>query len=452
MKIAMVSEHASPLAAVGGVDAGGQNVYVAALSAALAGRGHDIVVYTRRDDRALPRRVQLTRGVDVVHLDAGPPEVVGKDALLPFIPQFTDGLTAALRRRRPNLIHAHFWMSGMAAMVAGADIGVPVLQTFHALGSVKQRHQGSADTSPAGRLAVETQLARGVDRVIASCTDEVRELLLLGARRSSIDVVPCGVDVAQFCSGGPVAARSRRPRLLALGRMVPRKGVDDAIRALAAVPDAELVVAGGGSAEDLAIDPEARRLRALARALDVADRVDLRGSVPRAELPALIRSADVVVCLPWYEPFGIVPLEAMACGVPVVGTAVGGLLDTVVSGVTGRLVPPHRPDLAAEAINELLADAGLRAQAGAAGVARMRERYTWDAVAAATERAYHRADVGRVRDGALGMASRGIAGRGMQSGRGSSLNSGLKSGLKSGLESGIESGIEMASTAEEAPG
>ena len=135
----------------------------------------------------------------------------------------------------------------------------------------------------------------------------------------------------------------------------------------------------------------------------MADRVELRGAVRRAELPALIRSSDVVVCLPWYEPFGIVPLEAMACGVPVVGTAVGGLLDTVVSGVTGRLVPPRRPDLAAEAVNELLADDSLRAEAGAAGVARMRARYTWNAVAAETELAYRRAcrhaGVHRWRDG-----------------------------------------------------
>ena len=136
----------------------------------------------------------------------------------------------------------------MAATVAGADLGVPVVQTFHALGAVKQRHQGSADTSPPGRLAVESRLARSVDRVIASCRDEVRELLLLGGQRSSIDVVPCGVDTAHFTPDGPAAPRGRRPRLLALGRMVPRKGVDDAIRMLARVPAAELVVAGGGPA------------------------------------------------------------------------------------------------------------------------------------------------------------------------------------------------------------
>jgi glycosyltransferase involved in cell wall biosynthesis len=145
----------------------------------------------------------------------------------------------------------------------------------------------------------------------------------------------------------------------------------------------------------------------------VVDRVDLRGAVRRSELPALIRSSDVVVCLPWYEPFGIVPLEAMACGVPVVGTAVGGLLDTVVSGLTGRLVPPHRPDLAAAAVNELLADDSLRAEAGAAGMARMQASYTWSAVAAATELAYQRAcrhgRVHRWGDGVLIRPRRSVA-------------------------------------------
>lgn len=422
MRIAMVSEHASPLAAVGGVDAGGQNVHVAALSAALAARGHEVVVYTRRDDPNLARRVPLVPGVDVVHLDAGPAEPVGKDELLPFIPQFGDELGAALRRHRPALIHAHFWMSGIAASAAGAGLGMPVVQTFHALGAVKKRHQGSADTSPAGRLRIETSLARGVDRVIASCTDEVRELLLLGAERARIDVVPCGVDTAQFTPEGPVAARTNRPRLLALGRLVPRKGTDDAIRALALVPAAELIVAGGGSAEQLSADPEAQRLRELADALGVSERVHLRGSVPRAELPALIRSADVVVCLPWYEPFGIVPLEAMACGVPVVGTAVGGLLDTVVSGVTGRLIPPRRPDLAADAINDLLADDAQRGELGAAGVARTSAAYSWDAVATATERAYRHAAADRIRGeihgtSGLGMSGLGMSGRG-RSGRG----------------------------------
>jgi glycosyltransferase involved in cell wall biosynthesis len=390
VKIAMVSEHASPLAVVGEVDAGGQNVHVAMLSQALAAHGHEVTVYTRRDDRDLDDRVTFTRGVTVEHLAAGPPRHIRKDALLPYIPALSDALALRLAQDPPAVVHAHFWMSGLAAVPAAAAVGVPVVQTFHALGTVKRRWQGSDDSSPPDRIAAETELIRNVDRIVATCTDEVRELVSLGARRAQVDVVPCGVDATRFCPDGPVAPRSRRPRLLAIGRLVPRKGIDDAITALAALPEAELLVAGGPPAHLVHDDPEAARLLARARELGVASRVHLIGQVPRAELPALIRSADLVVCLPWYEPFGIVPLEAMACGVPVIGTAVGGLLDTVIDGVTGALLPPHRPDLVADAAQALLGAPLLRAAYAHAGVERALRHYSWERVARATERSYLR--------------------------------------------------------------
>jgi D-inositol-3-phosphate glycosyltransferase len=394
MKIAMVSEHANPLAAVGGVDAGGQNVHVASLSAQLAARGHEVVVYTRRDSPRLPERADLCHGVTVVHLNAGPAVEISKDDLLAHIPALAQQLARAVDADPPSVLHAHFWMSGLASLQVVAGREIPMLQTFHALGTVKRRCQGGADTSPPQRVDVERELAVHADRVIASCTDEVRELMTLGAVRSRIDVVPSGVDTAHFTPHGPVAARSSRHRLLCVGRLVPRKGVDDAIRALAQLDDAELVVAGGPAA-DIAADPEVMRLLQLAAELGVRDRVHLIGQVPRAELPALIRSSDVVVCLPWYEPFGIVPLEAMACGVPVVGTAVGGLLDTVVDGVTGALLPPRSPGVAAGVLGELLASPQRRRGYGRAGVQRVRRHYAWPDVARSTERCYLRAIAAR---------------------------------------------------------
>jgi glycosyltransferase involved in cell wall biosynthesis len=395
MRIAMVSEHASPLAVLGGVDAGGQNVHVAALAEALAARGHEVAIYTRRDSPDLPPRVPLCAGVVVEHLDAGPPRQIGKDQLLPFVPAMGEELARRLPAFGPALVHAHFWMSGLAALRGTRDTDVPVVQTFHALGNVKRRHQGVEDTSPRERIADEQLLARGVDRIIGSCTDEVRELVRMGAQRSRIDVVPCGVDLSVF-TDGPRAQRGQRPRLLVVGRLVPRKGVDDVIRALQWLPDAELVVAGGPDPDALANDPESRRLAALADELHLADRVRLLGRVEHLELPALIRSADVVVCLPWYEPFGIVPLEAMACGVPVVGSAVGGLLDTVIDGVTGALLPPRRPRQAAQVIGALLADPARRDRYAAAGRARA-QSYGWGHVARETERSYVRAVVARNR-------------------------------------------------------
>ena len=388
MRIAMVSEHASPLAAVGGVDSGGQNVHVESLARAVARAGHDVTVYTRRDSAELPDRVRIADGVLVEHLDAGPAEPVPRDELLPFVGQLGSELADRFAADPPDLVHAHFWMSGLAALSATRDLEVPVVQTFHALGVTKRRFQGRQDTSPPVRSRMERALARDVDRIVATCTDEVGELVRLGAARNRITVVPSGVDVGQFSPDGPVAERGDRPRVLCIGRLVPRKGFDTVIRALVGVPEAELIIAGGPAADELAGDPEAARLTRLAERFGVADRVRLVGAVARPDVPALLRSADLVVCTPWYEPFGIVPLEAMACGVPVVASAVGGFLDTVVDGATGTLVPPRRPDRLAAAMRRLLAEPFWREAYGTAGVDRARSRYSWDRIATATLAVY----------------------------------------------------------------
>ncbi|HVE29402.1 MAG TPA: glycosyltransferase [Mycobacteriales bacterium] len=388
MRIAMVSEHASPLAAVGGVDSGGQNVHVESLARAVARAGHDVTVYTRRDSAELPDRVRTADGVLVEHLDAGPAAPVPRDELLPFVGQLGSELAARFAADPPDLVHAHFWMSGLAALSATRDLDVPVVQTFHALGVTKRRFQGRHDTSPPVRIRMERALARDVDRIVATCTDEVGELVRLGAARNRITVVPSGVDIDQFSPDGPAAERGDRPRVLCIGRLVPRKGFDTVLRALVGVPEAELIIAGGPAADELAGDPEAARLTRLAERFGVADRVRLVGAVARPDVPALLRSADLVVCTPWYEPFGIVPLEAMACGVPVVASAVGGFLDTVVDGATGTLVPPRRPDRLAAAMRRLLAEPFWREAYGTAGVDRARSRYSWDRIAAATLAVY----------------------------------------------------------------
>ena len=390
MRIAMVSEHANPLAVVGGVDAGGQNVHVAALARALAAQGHEVVVHTRRDDPTVLRRVRMCEGVVVDHVPAGPPAEVPKDDLLPYMGAFGSELARTWAAEKPDVVHAHFWMSGLASVEAARGLAspVPVLQTFHALGSVKRRHQGAADTSPADRIERERGLCRDVSYVVATCSDEVFELRRLGLSGDRVSIVPCGVDTGAFTPRGPVAARTDRPRLLVLGRIVERKGHDDAVRALQAVPDAELVVVGGpppGAVDD---DPEIRRLRAVADDAGVADRLVFTGSVARADVPAWVRSADVVLAVPWYEPFGITPLEAMACGRPVVATAVGGLVDSVADGVTGDLVPPRDPERLGAVLAALLADDERRAAYGAAGVRRARARYRWSRVVADTESVY----------------------------------------------------------------
>jgi glycosyltransferase involved in cell wall biosynthesis len=401
MRIDMVSEHANPLAALGGADSGGQNVYVAALAERLAAAGHDVTVHTRRDD---PRATSSAApgGYTVELFDAGPVRPIPKDEIWQHLPQVSDQLARYWEARRPDVVHAHFWMSGAAAAAAlgrggsGRHLGdrdhqktgrkrsaVPLVQTFHALGTVKRRHQGDADTSPPQRLEVEAALAGSVDRILATCHDEVDELRAMGVLHDRVSVVPCGVDTSVFTPAAPRPAGATAS-LVALGRLVERKGVDDVVTALAQLPGVELVVAGGGEADDL----DVARLRALAARLGCAERVRFLGPVDRRDVPAVLSASDVVVCVPWYEPFGIVPLEAMACGRPVVGSDVGGLKDTVVPGVTGERVPPRCPDELARVLAGLLADPDRRAAYGRAGVERVERLYRWEHVATRTERVY----------------------------------------------------------------
>jgi D-inositol-3-phosphate glycosyltransferase len=390
LRVAMISEHASPLAMLGGVDAGGQNTHVAELATALARHGHEVRVYTRRDDPDLPAEVPFADGVWVEHVPAGPAHRVPKDDLLPYMGEFGRWLAARWTAPDfvPDVVHAHFWMSGLAALTATSASRIPVVVTYHALGSIKRRYQGDRDTSPATRLGLERELGNLADRIVAQCVEEVDELGRMGVPRSSIQIVPSGVNIDRFTPAGPVAERSDRPRIVSAGRMVERKGFADLIRALRLVPDAELVVIGGPPAAELSNDRVAVGLSRLAEKLGVADRLRMVGSVPSDDMPAWYRSADVVACAPWYEPFGLTPLEAMACGVPVVAYAVGGLAESVIDGVTGILVPGRDVRGLATALRTILGDEVRRMSYASASVDRVRSRYTWERTAADVERVY----------------------------------------------------------------
>lgn len=392
MRIAIVSEHANPLACLGAIDAGGQNLHVAELSKALTRKGHDVTVYTRRDGRGQPEELMTGYGYRVVHVPAGPARYVPRDDQLRYMGQFARFLQSRWEADAPDVVHAHFWMSGVASLSAARLAGVPVVQTFHALGVVKKRYQGMDDTSPNQRIGAEKVIGRETDRIAATCSDEVSELVQMGVPRTRISVVPCGVDTEQFVPEGECLPRGKYPhRLVSVGRLVPRKGFATAIAALRALPDTELVIAGGPNKRRLRHDEHAQFLRSFAESMGVTDQVKLLGQVSRDDMPPLLRSADAVVCTPWYEPFGIVPLEAMACGVPVVASAVGGLSDTVVEGVTGTLVPPRKPRALAGTLHVLLGHRTMREQFGAAGRDRVCARYTWNRVATETVRVYERA-------------------------------------------------------------
>lgn len=386
MNIAMVSEHASPLCAIGGVDAGGQNVHVAELAAAMERAGHTVTVYTRRDDERMRRRIRMLPGVVVEHIDAGPPVPLPKDGLFQHMNEFGDRLHGALQREMPDLVHAHFWMSGYASLRAAVPLGIPVVQTFHALGSEKRRFQGAADTSPSDRIEIESIIARLVERVVATSSSEIFELCRLGADPRRLKIVPCGVNLGFFDSSRAEFGLPRRKkyRVVSLSRLVERKGIGDMIAALPMIPDTELVIAGGGEASRIERDPEAMRLRELAAQHFVSDRVFFVGRLERTKVPGFLRSADLVLCTPWYEPFGIVPLEAMACQVPVVASAVGGLNDTISDGLTGVHVPPRSPSAIGRAARALLENPERRAMMGRLARNHVAIRYTWERIAAET--------------------------------------------------------------------
>jgi len=389
VRIDLVSEHASPLAVLGGVDAGGQNVHVAALGRALAGAGERVRVFTRRDACGLPEIVPFGAGAEVVHIDAGPPCPVPKDELWAYMPAFADQLHRYWSEDRPDVAHAHFWMSGWATHRAALSLGIPVAITYHALGSVKRRQQGDRDTSPTERITIERDLAIAADVVLATARAEAHELACIGASCSNVSVVACGVDLSHFAPKALPAPRPGRLAVLIVSRLVERKGIGNVIEALAGVKGAQLTVAGGPRSERVDSDPDVRHFRAIAERHGVSDRVRFLGAVDRAELPALVQAHDVITCCPWYEPFGLVALEAMACGRPVVASAVGGLAETVLDGATGVLVPPRDPDAIAGALRALRDSTEMRRRLGDAAAVRARA-YGWDRIADSTRQAYRK--------------------------------------------------------------
>ena len=404
LRVAMLSEHASPLAALGGEDAGGQNVYVAALARHLALRGLAVDVFTRRDAADLPATVALVPGVRVVHLTAGPAAPLPKDALWPLMPAFRDAFLrfAATTEARYDVLHSHFWLSGWVAVELRRLLGLPVVQIFHALGATKRREQGGNDGSPPERLEVERRVVREADALIAQCPSERAELISdYGADPDRIALVPGGVDLTLFRPLARAEARWRLglpvdgPLAVYVGRLVARKDVGNVVRALArlgpgpvgAVPRL-LVVGGAGDAADPVATPEIGVLRRLAEELGVAGRVQFAGRRPSGALRDYYCAGDVAVTTPWYEPFGLTPLEAMACGRPVVGSAVGGLTFTIRDGETGFLVPPRDPVALAERLARLWADPALAAGMGAAARRHVERHFPWSATAAAVAGLY----------------------------------------------------------------
>jgi D-inositol-3-phosphate glycosyltransferase len=396
-RVALISEHASPLGILGGVDSGGQNVYVGQLAKHLAALGYAVDIFTRQDSERLPEIAEWVSGIRIIHVPAGPANYVRKEDLLPYMDEFTAYMLRFCKCQRDSydLLHANFWMSGLIAADIKRAFGTPFVITFHALGRVRRLHQREADQFPNARFAIEDRIVTEADRILAECPQDEEDLIrLYNAEPAKITIVPCGFDPAELSPISKPLARfalnipPEERVILQLGRIVPRKGVDTAIRGLGCLVrdhaiSARLLIVGGESDEpDPQAAPEIARLQAIACEEGVADLVTFVGRRGRETLKYYYSAADVFVTVPWYEPFGITPVEAMACGTPVVGSNVGGIKYTVRDGETGYLVPPKDPEKLAERLAHLYAHPKLLSVLSRQAIRRANDLFTWQKVTA----------------------------------------------------------------------
>jgi D-inositol-3-phosphate glycosyltransferase len=393
-QIAFISEHASPLAMLGGVDSGGQNVYVAETAKQLAKMGFDVDIFTRWEDPQQPQIVRWLPGIRVIHVRAGKIATLPKENLLALMPEFRDEMLGFIVQKRMSysLIHAHFFMSALVAADLKKILNIPFVVTFHALGIIRRIFQGTSDAFPPERIDIEKRIVKEADFMIGECPQDKTDLVkYYDANPARIAIIPCGFSSEEFYPVEKEAARKRlgldtnEKILLQLGRMVPRKGVDNVIRAVALLKnkgcDCRLLVVGGeADTQYVDADPEINRLRQIAVSESVLDRITFAGRKNREELKYYYSSADIFITTPWYEPFGITPLEAMACRVPVIGSNVGGIKFSVADGETGFLVPPKDPEAVAEKAAILLNDDALLDSMKKNALKRVHMMFTWQNV------------------------------------------------------------------------
>jgi len=398
MRIALVAQHATSMSCDGLIDtaagaalgsgAGQTNdTRLRELSRSLAGNGHRVTVYAQRHSATLPDRAEVFPGVTVEYMGKTAGKL-GESDLLAQVPAFTQPLHERWRAERPDVVHALRWTSGLASLAAARDLRIPVVQSFDSLGVAERRHHVTSGDAVPERMRLEPAIGRSANAVVAGSSDEESDLTRLGVPRRSIRIVPWGVDTEEFTPEGPVADRGARPRLVTVADLHDLDALGTLLRAMSKVPGAELVVAGGPAREQLRDDLGFRRLAKLADTLGVRGQVQFAGHIGRDALPPLLRSADLMISVSDYDPSGLTALQAMACGTPVIASAVGSHVDAVVDGTTGILVPPGRPALLAQRIRQLLAHPMLLEAFSVAAADRAKSRYSWDRIAHETLAVY----------------------------------------------------------------
>lgn len=405
LRIAQISVHTCPLATLGGKETGGMNVYVRDLSRELARRGHHVDVFTRSQDPTVPRVSRaLGRGARVIHIRAGPEEPYPKHQVFQHLPEFVEGVLAQAERDgiAYDVIHSHYWLSGWAANQLRGRWGSPIVHMFHTLGKMKNRvARTAAAQEPAVRIQVEEQVVRLADRIIAPTALERDQLIAqYGAEPDRIRVIPPGVDLERFHPLPPAQAKEHLgldPQcriILFVGRIEPLKGIDTLLWAISLIarrhPDLICrlcVPIIGGNPYRVEDNDEMVRLQALREALGIEQVVTFLGAQDQDMLQYYYASAEMVVMPSDYESFGMVALEAMACGTPVIASDVGGLAHLVRHGRTGYRVPPRDPGALADKITRLLTDEGLRRRMGQRAAC-WAEGYAWPLIADRIEAVY----------------------------------------------------------------
>lgn len=407
MNIAMLSYHTCPLATLGGKDTGGMNVYVRDLSRQLGHLGVHVDVFTRSQDEHVPRVLHdLGYGNRVVHIPAGPERPLPKPQLAQYLPQFVAGIRqfAEQKRIHYDVIHSHYWMSGLAAEALKEAWGVPIVHMFHTLGEMKNRvARSEEEREGAYRLEGEQRVLEIADRIIAATSAEKEQLqALYHADPAKIVIIPPGVDRCHFYPIPPDEARqfigipAEERMILYVGRIEPLKGIDMLIRAMSCLR-VQRVLAGhsiylaiiGGDPDAPAeqMNDEMARLQSLCDELSLGKMVLFLGKRDQDTLPYYYSAAEVVVVPSFYESFGMVALEAMACGTPVIASQVGGLALLIQDGITGYTIPSGDPATLCDKLILLLGNPELRQKLGRQAVQYARS-YGWEKIAAQIFKVY----------------------------------------------------------------
>ncbi|MEY2978378.1 MAG: hypothetical protein RLZZ435_2517 [Cyanobacteriota bacterium] len=386
--IALISVHGDPAIEVGGEEAGGQNVYVRQVGEALAALGWKVDMFTRKSSADAPTIVQHSEYCRTIRLTAGPEAFVPRDELFQHLPEFVTGVEKYLQREHYPLIHTNYWLSGWVGLQLRQNFHFQWLHTYHSLGVIK--YQTTQEIPPIGktRLASERQVLEQADRIVATSPQEQTHMETLMSHRGAIEVIPCGTDIESFQSLPTAEARQvlgwdpADKIALYVGRFDRRKGIETLVRAASLLTDPQfrLVIVGGCDPKK-SDGAEYQRIAGLVESLGLQDRVTFAGRVGHDRLPLYYAAANVCVVPSHYEPFGLVAIEAMACGTPVIASDVGGLKFTVKSGKTGLLVPPQEETKLAQALQRILGQPAWAAQLGQAATQRVQQKFSWTGVA-----------------------------------------------------------------------